>query len=140
MVSFSISIRHRRLGDSWLNPGLGEFLVRRGAKRPARAMIREAIAAWMGLGATGKAAQLSEKHEWLLRTATGPRHNDAGTQTLDSLANINQSAAAEPPAVRNDLEDDRKKHWLENTGNHVDAGPLDIPSVGLGKLEPIYIL
>ncbi|KUL90751.1 hypothetical protein ZTR_00042 [Talaromyces verruculosus] len=119
----------------------GDFLVRRGAKRPARAMVREAIAAWMGLGATGKAGHLSEKHEWLLKTATAPRHNDAGTQTVDSLANINQNAAVETTvAVQTNLEDDRKKHWLENSGNHVETGPLDIPSVGLDIIDLSSIL
>lgn len=98
-------------------------------------MIRQAIAAWMGLGAIGKAEHLSEKHEWLLKTATAPRHNDAGTQTNDSLANFNQNAAAETTAaVQTNLEDDRKKHWIENTHDHVETGPLDIPSVGLGKV------
>lgn len=104
-------------------------------------MIREAIAAWMGLGAIGKAGHLSEKHEWLLKTATAPRHNDVGTQTVDSLANINQNAAVETTvAVQTNLEEDRKKHWLENSGNHVETGPLDIPSVGLGKFRSFRLL
>lgn len=98
-------------------------------------MIREAIAAWTGLGASGKAVQLSEKHEWLLKTATDPRHNDAGTQTVDSLVNINQNVGVETIATQTKLEDDRKKHWLEAPDHQTETGPLDIPSVGLGKFE-----
>ncbi|OKL60429.1 hypothetical protein UA08_03993 [Talaromyces atroroseus] len=118
----------------------GDFLVRRGAKRPARAMIREAIAAWTGLCAIGKATHLSEKHEWLLKTALGPRLNDAGTQTVDSLANIGPKSVVEPSAIQNQLEDDRKKIWLENTGAHIDDGPVDIPSAGLDIIDLSTIL
>ncbi|EED19860.1 sensor histidine kinase/response regulator, putative [Talaromyces stipitatus ATCC 10500] len=118
----------------------GDFLVRKGSKRPARAIIKEAIAAWTGLGAVGKAEHLSEKHEWLLKTATAPRHNDASTQTVDSLANINHDTAVATPAVQTNLEDDRKKHWLENSGSHVETGPLDIPSVGLDIIDLSSIL
>ncbi|KAH8695518.1 putative sensor histidine kinase/response regulator [Talaromyces proteolyticus] len=118
----------------------GEFLVRRGAKRPARSMIKEAIAAWTGISATGKAAHLSEKHEWLLKTATASRYHDSTTQTVDSLVNISQNSAVEPPSVQQRMEDDRKKNWLENNGGAVDNGPLDIPSVGLDIIDLSSIL
>lgn len=118
----------------------GDFLVRRGAKRPARAMIKESIAAWMSLGAVGKATQLSEKHEWLLRTATVPRNNDVGTQTVDSLANIGQTPVVDPPVLREHLEEGKKSNWLESTGAQVDSGPLDIPSAGLDIIDLSSIL
>ncbi|KAL1969582.1 hypothetical protein VTN77DRAFT_8135 [Rasamsonia byssochlamydoides] len=119
----------------------GDFLVRRGAKRPARAMIKEAIAAWTGLSATGKAAQLSEKHEWLLKTATTPRCVDVGCQTVDSLASITRnSAPPEPAVVPPPMEDDRKKHWLEHHEPSAGEGSLDISSVGLDIIDLSSIL
>jgi signal transduction histidine kinase/CheY-like chemotaxis protein len=103
-------------------------------------MIREAIAAWTGLSAVGKATHLSEKHEWLLKTALGPRLNDAGTQTTDTLANIGQKSVIEPAVIHEQLEDDRKKHWLESTGTQMDDGPVDIPSAGLDIIDLSTIL
>lgn len=114
---------------------IGEFLVRRGAKRSARAILKEAIAAWTGISAIGKAKHLAEKHEWLLKTAAASRYIDNTTQTLDTLVNISQNSAIEPPLVQQHLEDDRKKNWVENHGVAVPDGPLDIPSVGLGTFS-----
>lgn len=106
--------------------------MRRGAKRPARAMVKEAIAAWTGISAIGKAKHLAEKHEWLLKTAAPSRYIDSSTQTMDTLVNISQNSAIEPPLVQQHMEDDRKKNWVENHGVAVHDGSLDIPSVGLG--------
>jgi hypothetical protein len=117
---------------------IGEFLVRRGAKRSARAILKEAIAAWTGISAIGKAKHLAEKHEWLLKTAAASRYIDNSTQTLDTLVNISQNSAIEPPLVQQRLEDDRKKNWVENHGVAVPDGPLDIPSVGLGTFSKPY--
>lgn len=93
--------------------------------------MKEAIAAWMSIGATGKAEQLSEKHEWLLKTATTSRTSDAGCQTVDSLLGINRSTE---PEVQSHIEDERKQHWIEQQ-NGVTTGErsLDISGVGLGK-------
>jgi hypothetical protein len=96
-------------------------------------MMKEAIAAWTGLSATGKAAQLSEKHEWLLKTATTSRSNDAGCQTMDSLAGITREAPPESVPVPHSMEDERKKHWLEHNEPSAGEGSLDISSVGLGE-------
>jgi len=82
---------------------IGEFLVRRGAKRSARAIVKEAIAAWTGISAIGKAKHLAEKHEWLLKTAAASRYIDSSTQTQDTLVNISQSSAIEPPMVQQRL-------------------------------------
>jgi signal transduction histidine kinase/DNA-binding response OmpR family regulator len=119
----------------------GEFLVRRGAKRSARAIVKEAIAAWTGISAIGKAKHLAEKHEWLLKTAAASRYIDSSTQTLDTLVNISQNSSIEPsPLVQQRLEDDRRKNWVENHGVAVHDGPLDIPSVGLDIIDLSSIL
>ena len=61
-----------------------DFILARGAKRSGRMLIQEAIAAWNRISANGKAQQLTEKHEWLLKTATTARVMDVAVQTMDT--------------------------------------------------------
>lgn len=112
---------------------IGEFLVRRGAKRAARSVMQDAISAWAAISATGKTAQLAEKHEWLLKTATSSRNVDAGCQTVDSLE-INRSTAQDHMVITQNMEDDRKQRWIEQNGVTTGERSLDISSVGLGKI------
>ena len=115
----------------------GEFLIRRGAKRAARAVIHDAIAAWVAISAVGKAAQLGEKHEWLLKTATSSRTVDAGCQTVDSLLNVDR--AAEPqPIVSHNMEDNQL--WVDHNAVTTVERPLDISSVGLDIIDLSSIL
>ena len=107
-------------------------MVRRGAKRAARSVMQDAIVAWTSINASGKAAQLSEKHEWLLKTATSSRNVDAGCQTVDSLE-INHTTAQDHMVITQNLEDDRKHRWIEQNGVTTGERSLDISSVGLGK-------
>jgi signal transduction histidine kinase/predicted ATPase/CheY-like chemotaxis protein len=61
-----------------------DFVLARGAKRAGKMLIQEAIAAWNRISANGKAQQLTEKHEWLLKTATTARVMDVAVQTMDT--------------------------------------------------------
>lgn len=118
----------------------GEFLIRRGAKRAARSVMQDAIAAWAAVSAVGKAAQLTEKHEWLLKTATSSRNVDVGCQTVDSLLGINRNSGQEHIGVNPNMEeDDRKQRWLEQNGVTTGERSLDISGVGLGKLERLVL-
>ena len=89
------------------------------------------------MSATGKAKQLSEKHEWTLRMGTLPRSNDVGCQTVDSLLGVSRhQSTPEPESEQNlahsRLDDEHKQNWLEQ--NHENTGgTLDISGVGLGK-------
>lgn len=112
---------------------IGEFLVRRGAKRAARSVMLDAIAAWSAISAAGKAAQLSEKHEWLLKTAISSRSVDVGCQTVDSLE-INRSTEQDHMVMTQNMEDDRKQRWIEQNGVTTGECSFDISGVGLGKL------
>lgn len=113
----------------------GEFLVRRGAKRAARALLQDAIAAWSSISASGKAAMVAEKHEWLLKTATSARTVDVGCQTVDSLLEITRDTLEEENAVPSQLEEEeeRRQRWIEQNGVTAGESSLDISSVGLGK-------
>lgn len=114
----------------------GEFLVRRGAKRAARALLQDAIAAWSSISASGKAAMVAEKHEWLLKTATSARTVDVGCQTVDSLLEITRDTLEEEnavPGAQLDEEEERRQRWIEQNGVTAGERSLDISSVGLGK-------
>ncbi|PLN76279.1 hypothetical protein BDW42DRAFT_179039, partial [Aspergillus taichungensis] len=119
----------------------GEFLIRRGAKRAARSVMQDAIGAWAAISAAGKAAQLTEKHEWLLKTATSSRNADAGCQTVDSLLAIDHSTAPEHMGVGQNMdEDDRKHRWIEQNGVTTGERSLDISGVGLDIIDLSSIL
>lgn len=117
---------------------IGEFLVRRGAKRAARSVMLDAIAAWSAISAAGKAAQLSEKHEWLLKTATSSRSVDVGCQTVDSLE-INRATEQDHMVMTQNMEDDRKQRWIEQNGVTTGECSLDISGVGLGKAPSLSL-
>ncbi|KAL4810039.1 hypothetical protein BDV18DRAFT_52126 [Aspergillus unguis] len=119
----------------------GEFLVRRGAKRAARSVMQDAITAWAAISAVGKAAQLTEKHEWLLRTATLCRSVDVGCQTIDSLLGMPQDVGQEHVKVTQTMqEEDRKHRWLEQSGVTAAEGSLEISGVGLDIIDLSSIL
>lgn len=119
---------------------IGEFLIRRGAKRAARAVMQDAIGAWTEIGAVGKAAHLAEKHEWLLKTAISSRTADAGCQTLDSLLNMGHTTEQKPLVAPNIEEADRKQRWIDQNGVATGERSLDISSVGLDIIDLSSIL
>ena len=109
-----------------------DFLVRRGAKRAAQSILHQAIAAWNGISASGKARQLSEKHEWLLRMGTVSRVNDVGCQTVDSLLNVPRNPEPESNNMHLQLEEERKREWLEQNEDTAGERSLAISGMGLG--------
>lgn len=113
----------------------GEFLVRRGAKRAARAIMQDAIAAWRAISADGKATMLTEKHEWLLKTAISARTVDIGCQTMDSLLEITHDNTQEDLVISSHAEEEeRRQRWIYQNGAPGVESSMDISSVGLGEL------
>lgn len=115
-----------------------EFFVRRGARRAAQSILRSSVAAWNRMSATGKAKQLAEKHEWLLRMGTVSRANDVGCQTVDTLA-VPSSSMPEPSPIQGHLDDERNRKWLEQDQDRAD-GTLDVSRVGLDIIDLSNIL
>ncbi|KAJ5141279.1 hypothetical protein N7526_002274 [Penicillium atrosanguineum] len=118
----------------------GEFLIRRGAKRAARAMMQDAIAAWSSISASGKTTMLAEKHEWLLKTATSARTIDVGCQTIDSLAEITRDAVQEEIVPSQIEDEERRQQWIEQNGVTAGERSMDISSVGLDIIDLSSIL
>lgn len=76
------SIVHGMTIDEALSLELyAEWLSRRGASKPARSQIVEAISAYRRAGAIGKADQLSDRYSFLLFGTRSLSMMDAGTQT-----------------------------------------------------------
>lgn len=95
--------------------------------------MQDAIAGWSFLSAAGKAAQLSEKHEWLLKTATSAKKTvDVSCQTVDSLLEISHESVQQqiPQPLE---EDERQQRWIEQNGVTTGERSMDISSVGLGE-------
>ncbi|KAI2419924.1 Chk1 protein kinase [Ophidiomyces ophidiicola] len=115
-----------------------DFLVRRGARRAAQAILGHAIPAWNRMSAIGKVQQLTEKNEWLLRMGNISRSRDAVCQTVDTLA-VTSSQVSDPAPNMSRLEDDRGRKWLEQEQDWTD-GTLDISRVGLDIIDLSSIL
>ena len=112
----------------------GEFILARGAKRAGKSVIQDAIAAWNRISCIGKARQLADKHEWLLKTATTARTMDVGCQTIEhgSIAN------AEEVEVQSKRE--YTSSWVQpKTPGGGQAGP-ELPGLGLDILDLTSIL
>lgn len=113
-----------------------EFLAARGAKRPAKVMIQEAIAAWNRINAVAKGAHLAEKHEWLIKTATTSRMQDAITQT-DTLASL---VGNDDPGLH--TQRDYTSKWADpgagTPGREISE--QEIPGMGLDVLDLTSIL
>lgn len=121
----------------------GDFLVRKGASRPARSMIQDAIAAYRRISATAKATHVSEKHEFLLLGARSFGKTDAATQTMDN-DNISFSLAQNEAS---ESSVDRTQAWLIPSANteprqHEAQNDLQggLSAVGLDMIDLASIL
>lgn len=111
-----------------------EFLLRRGAKRAGKVMIQEAIAAWNRINAAGKAKQLSDKHEWLIKTATTSRTIESSTQTEDLHA-LTMTDGTQTQNKR-----DYTSAWVQPKGAASTQTSEDVPGLGLDILDLTSIL
>lgn len=106
----------------------GEFLVRTGSKRTARAMLQEAITSWNRIGASGKARHVATKYEFLLKTAITTRTNDVGCQTLPI-------AAASNTGIPSVVEKRGSVHQtLSDVGKNRDASILGLDIIDLSNI------
>lgn len=128
----------------------GEFYIRRGARRAARRIIQDAIAAWTRISAFGKAEQLAEKHDWLLNTSTDVRTADAGCQTISSdlrdVGNtqnrVEENERAGHRKEGTETSQARTEAWLSPHGENgagmkAEAGPS---ALGLGQYTHVVTL
>ena len=91
-----------------------DWLVRRGASRPARGVVLDCISAYRRVGAFGKADHVSERFEFLLYGTRSLSTQDAGTQTMVSEG-VNTSYKLEKMTSHTVAQTsvDRTQAWLE---------------------------
>lgn len=129
--AYEAAIDHSVLHDFILEQALAielqaEFYIRRGAKRAARSTMLDAIGTYSRIGANGKANQLREKHEWVLKGATAVRTADAAAQTASSIGDIGntqfrieENERQETRNLGRQTAGDRTKAWV---GPSIEAG------------------
>nr|POE74402.1 peroxide stress-activated histidine kinase mak3 [Quercus suber] len=84
--SYEAAINHATLHDYFMDSSLatelyGDWLARRGATRPSRGVVLDAISVYRTVGAIGKAEALSQRYEFLLLGTRSLTACDTSTQT-----------------------------------------------------------
>ena len=151
---YEAAIDHTQLYDFLLEQALafelqGDFYVRRGARRAARAILKDSLATYSRVGASGKVDQLTVKHEWILRASTTIQTKDVAVQTTDSIGGIGntQSRIEENERQKTkhfgkETAGDRTRAWVSPTATEgsTHAADQDVSDFGLDVLDLQSIL
>jgi tetratricopeptide (TPR) repeat protein len=133
--AYEAALDHAHLHDFTLEEGLiyelyAEFLMRRGGSRLARQMLRESIACYRRVSATGKCKDLNEKYEWLLRGTATLTVADAECQTTiidtgNTPYKLAQNEDSEFQHLGTETTVDRTHAWLTPQAGHSGLKKLD---------------
>ena len=152
--AYEAAIDHTQLHDFLLEQALafelqGEFYIRRGARRAARAILKDSIAMYSRIGASGKVDQLTVKHEWVLRASTTIQTRDIAIQTADTIGEIGntqfrieENERQETRNLGKETAGDRTRAWVTPSPNE-DSGKVagqDVSNLGLDVLDLQSIL
>ena len=152
--AYEAAIDHTQLHDFLLEQALafelqGEFYVRRGARRAARATLKDSLAMYSRIGASGKADQLTVKHEWVLRASTTIQTRDIAIQTADTIGEIGntqfrieENERQETRHLGKETAGDRTRAWISPTATEdgVKSAGQDVSDLGLDVLDLQSIL
>ena len=155
--AYEAAIDHTQLHDFLLEQALafelqGDFFVRRGARRAARATLKDALATYSRIGASGKVNQVTAKHEWVLRASTTIQTRDAIVQTADTIGEIGntqyrieENERQETRHLGTETTDDRTQAWINPTNERsqdigTKSAGQDISDLGLDVLDLTSIL
>lgn len=152
--AYEAAIDHTQLHDFLLEQALafelqGDFYVRRGARRAARATLKDSLAMYSRIGASGKVGQLTVKHEWVLRASTTLQTRDVAIQTADTIGEIGntqfrieENERQETRNLGKETAGDRTQAWISPTATE-DSGNIagqDVSDLGLDVLDLQSIL
>ena len=152
--AYEAAIDHTQVHDFSLEQALafelqGDFYVRRGARRAARAILKDSLAMYSRIGAIGKVEQLTIKHEWVLRASTSIQTRDVAIQTADSIGEIGntqylieENERQESRYMGKETAGDRTEAWLSptTTKGGVKIAAQDVSDLGLDVLDLQSIL
>lgn len=116
---YEAAINHCVLHGLVLDEGLAlelyaDWLVRRGASRPARGIAVESISAYRRIGAFGKADHVSERYEFLLYGTRSLATQDASTQTAgDDVSATTYRLGKMASHADGQTSADRTQLWLD---------------------------
>lgn len=152
--AYEAAIDHTELYDFLLEQAIafelqGDFFVRCGARRAARAILMDAKSTYSIIGALGKVEQLTSKHEWVLRASTTVQTRDQGVQTADSIGEIEntqfrieENERQETRNLGRETAGDRTQAWVSPTPPDPapNSSDQDISDLGLDVLDLSSIL
>ncbi|KZF25246.1 hypothetical protein L228DRAFT_265722 [Xylona heveae TC161] len=108
-------LQHFVLEEALGHELLAEFFLRRGSRRAGRSAIRDAIATYNRISATGKAKHLTEKHLALLGGAKSLNKVDTGCQTdfsENTTYRLEQNERQTTHNLGQETSQDRTRAWL----------------------------
>ncbi len=151
--AYEAAIDHTQLHDFLLEQALafelqGDFYIRRGARRAARATLKDSLAMYSRIGAIGKMDQLTVKHEWVLRASTTIQTRDIAIQTADTIGEIGntqfrieENERQETRNLGKETAGDRTQAWVSPTTTGGAKIPdQDVSDLGLDVLDLQSIL
>ena len=152
--AYEAAIDHTQLYDILLEQALAfecqaDFFIRRGAMRAARAILKDSIATYSRISASGKVDQLTAKHEWVLRASTTVQTRDAAVQTAGTIGDIGNTQyrieeheRQESRTLGKETAGDRTKAWVTPipSAESVIKSRPDVTDLGLDVLDLQSIL
>lgn len=154
ILAYEAAIDHTQLHDFLLEQALalelqGEFYVRRGARRAARAILKDSLAIYSRIGASGKVNQMTVKHEWVLRASATIQTRDIAIQTADTVGEIGntqyrieENERQETRNLGRETAGDRTQAWISPTATEDGTNMVgqDVSDLGLDVLDLQSIL
>ena len=150
-LAYEAAIDHAELQDYNLELALAlesqsGFLVRRGARRAAIAMLKDAITVYSRIGAGGKVEQLTTRNEFLLSNSVSVRTRDVAVQMTANMftgSHLQLPSAEHQTKLEKEYEpsSERLKAWISHgdQGTEVDRQTSE-PELGLDVLDLASIL
>jgi signal transduction histidine kinase len=150
--AYEAALDHSELCGSALDEALtyelyAESVIRKGATRPARLLLQECLSAYRRVGACGKAKQVSEKFEWLLKGTTSLSTAEAAVQTTivdtgNTPYKLEQNEERTAQALGVETPADRTRKFLQHPENsQANSGSLsDFSAMGLDMIDLESIL
>ncbi|KAK6437041.1 Chk1 protein kinase [Oleoguttula sp. CCFEE 5521] len=142
LPAFEHAIDHAMLNGFTLDEALAlelyaDFLIRKGAKRPARGLVLDCISAYRRVAAFGKADHVSDKYQFLLYDTQGAVSRDMGVQTeIMGAAHVESYSSRDDPSRTQMHESqtsaDRTRDWINPGAAGIPTEQRDLSSTVLG--------
>ncbi|OQO01832.1 hypothetical protein B0A48_12305 [Cryoendolithus antarcticus] len=143
LPAFEHAIDHAMLNGFTLDEALAlelyaDFLIRKGAKRPARGLVLDCISAYRRVAAFGKADHVSDKYQFLLYDTQGAVSRDIGVQTeIMGAAHVESYGSRDEPSRTqqhgSQTSADRTRDWINPGAAGIPTEQRDLSSTVLGS-------